>query len=103
MRRFLRWPATLARPFRALTAARDERNIRRLGRHVGCSIDDARELYRLSRRDGYGAAHEAVFGVPPGQPRAQPSPAIDRLSAEHREVRGDAPVFSGGPGPRRGD
>ena len=101
--RLLRWPATLARPFRALAAARDERNIRRLGRHVGCSMDDARELYRLSRRDGYGAAHEAVFGVPPGQARVQPTPALDRLSAEQRQVRGDARVLSGGPGSRRGD
>jgi hypothetical protein len=100
--RLLRWPATLARPFRALAAARDERNIRRLGRHVGCSMDDARELYRLSRRDGYGAAHEAVFGVPPGQPR-QPSPNLDRLSAERRQLRGADPVLSAGPGQRRGD
>lgn len=54
-----------------LGRAMDERNIRALAAHVGCSLADARRLYRLSRRIGYGAAYAAVFpgrairGVPP--------------------------------------
>ena len=49
----------------------DERNIRRLAEHEGCSYRDARRLYRLARREGYGAAHGQVFGgrsLPGGGP-----------------------------------
>lgn len=42
----------------------DERNVRALARHVGCSVGTARRLYQLARRDGYGAAYARVF---PGQ------------------------------------
>jgi hypothetical protein len=48
--------------FEAIRLGRDEVNIRTLARHLGCSVADARRLYHLSRRDGYGAAYEAVFG-----------------------------------------
>lgn len=51
--------------------ASDERNVRALARHLGCSTETARTLYRLARRDGYGAAYAQVFpgraipGIPP--------------------------------------
>ena len=61
MRRVPRVHALLMSRFRALVAAYDERNIRRLAHRLGCSMDEAREVYRLARRDGFGAAHEAVF------------------------------------------
>ena len=47
---------------RRLGALRDEANIRRLAEHLGCSMEDARRVYRLSRELGYGAAHQEVFG-----------------------------------------
>ena len=65
MRRVPRVPALLAGPFRALVSAYDERNVRRLARRLGCSMDEAREVYRLARRDGFGSAHDAVFNGPP--------------------------------------
>src|SRR5712691_5725094 len=40
---------------RALDHASDERNIRALARHLGCSKDEARRLYVAARQDGYGA------------------------------------------------
>jgi len=45
---------------------RDEQNIRRLAAHEGCSIAEARQLYAIARREGYGAAQRAVFGSEPG-------------------------------------
>jgi hypothetical protein len=45
----------------ALGRATDERNIRALAKHVGCSVAEARRLYWLSRRLGYGAAYAEVF------------------------------------------
>lgn len=47
-----------------LERASDERNVRTLARHVGCSIETARQLHRLARREGFGAAYASVF---PGQ------------------------------------
>jgi hypothetical protein len=41
--------------------ATDERNIRALQRHVGCTREEARRLYQLSREHGYGAAYAKVF------------------------------------------
>jgi hypothetical protein len=48
----------------------DEANIRRLARHLGCPVETARQVYVLARRDGYGAAHQAVFGDHPVGPSA---------------------------------
>ena len=70
MRRLLRWPSALAAPFRMLGAISDERNARRLAKHLHCSLPEARMLYRHARREGYGAAHDAMF---PGQGRVQTS------------------------------
>jgi len=47
--------------YMALGRASDERNIRALADHVGCSVAEARRLYWLSRRLGYGAAYAEVF------------------------------------------
>jgi hypothetical protein len=47
-----------------LERASDERNVRALVRHVGCSKETARRLHRLARQEGYGAAYVRVF---PGQ------------------------------------
>lgn len=41
----------------------DRGNIRRLAEQLDCSPDDAAELYRLARRDGYPSAYRSVFGV----------------------------------------
>jgi len=46
---------------RAFDHAGDERNIRALARHLGCSKDEARRLYVAARQDGYGAAYQKVF------------------------------------------
>jgi hypothetical protein len=62
MRRAPRVHAVLALPFRALSVAYDERNIRRLARRLGCTRDQAREIYRRARQEGFGAAHDAVLG-----------------------------------------
>ena len=50
-----------------LTGRSDAANIRRLAGRLGCSLEDARRLYQLSREVGYGAAHRAVFGGDPGR------------------------------------
>ena len=42
----------------------EQRNVRALARHVGCSVETAHGLYRLARREGYGAAYVHTF---PGQ------------------------------------
>ena len=61
-RRFLAFAAALtAVGYMALGRATDERNIRALADHVGCSAAEARRLYWLSRRLGYGAAYSEVF------------------------------------------
>jgi hypothetical protein len=54
--------AFLALPFRALAVAYDERNIRRLARRLGCTRDQAREVYLRAREEGFGAAHSTVLG-----------------------------------------
>jgi hypothetical protein len=54
--------AGLLGSWRLLGRAREEANIRAIARHEGCSLEDARRLYVLARQDGYGAAHQAVFG-----------------------------------------
>jgi hypothetical protein len=48
----------------AVRAAGDERSARRLARRLGCSMPQARRLYKLSRERGYGAAYDEVFGGP---------------------------------------
>jgi hypothetical protein len=53
---------------RMLRHPRDEANIRRLASHLDCPIETARQVYVLARRDGYGAAHQAVFGDTPVGP-----------------------------------
>jgi hypothetical protein len=69
-----------------LQQRRDEDNIRRLAAREGCSIDDARRLYRLARRDGYGAAHRSVFGGRGAQEAAPgPGSAADPRGAEAAE------------------
>lgn len=68
MRRLLRWSSALAVPFRMLGAIGDERNARRLARHLNVPLPEARTLYRLARRDGYGAAHDAVFPADSSRP-----------------------------------
>lgn len=47
---------------RAVERRVDARHIRRLAREVGCTDEEAKRLYRLSRQIGFGAAHEAIFG-----------------------------------------
>lgn len=61
MRRLLRWSSALAFPFRMLGVIGDERNARRLARHLNVPLPEARTLYRVARRDGFGAAYETVF------------------------------------------
>jgi hypothetical protein len=61
-----------------LGRASDERNIRALAAHIGCSKDEARRLYRLSRRVGYGAAYMKVF---PGRAIQHVSPYPTDFSA----------------------
>jgi hypothetical protein len=57
---------------RSIARGGEERNIRALARHLGCSIEDARRLYVAARRDGYGVAYRQVFprdlDVRPPQP-----------------------------------
>lgn len=48
-----------ARPLLARTS--ETRNVDALARHLGCSTETARRLYRQARRDGYGAAYANVF------------------------------------------
>jgi hypothetical protein len=70
---------------------RHEANIRRLAEREGCSIDDARRLYFLARRDGYGAAHRAVFGDErAGRPSPSVSPVLT-LEPEPQPEPGPAP------------
>jgi len=54
---------------------RHEANIRKIAEREACTIDDARRLYFLARRDGYGDAHRAVFDDS-GRPR-EPSSGGD--------------------------
>lgn len=54
--------ATIAASVPVIGRLTDERNIRALARHVGCSQEDARRLYHLARQHGYGAAYTEVFG-----------------------------------------
>jgi hypothetical protein len=54
--------------------AGDERNIRALAAHVGCSVDEARRLYWRARQVGYGAAYAEVFpgrAIPGSEPLAE--------------------------------
>jgi hypothetical protein len=41
----------------------DAANIRRLAKHIDCSLEDATAVYRLARRDGYPSAYRSVFGT----------------------------------------
>lgn len=88
MRRLLRWPARLS-PLRLLAAISDERNARRLARHIGSSLADARTVYRLARRDGYGAAYDAVF--PNGTPVRRQARAV----SDRRAASGESPALEG--------
>jgi hypothetical protein len=71
----------------------DRANIQRLAAHLRCSIDDAAEVYRLARRDGYPSAYRSVFEESSGvrrrrrRPRALP-PSIDaRIARPAGRVR----------------
>ncbi len=50
----------------------DAHNVERLRAEIGCSLEDARRLYAIARREGYGAAYETVFGAPPRHARRRP-------------------------------
>lgn len=76
---------------RAVGRAGDDRNVRTLARHVGCSIDDARRLYVLARQDGYGSAYRQVF--PSRQvPQRDPSAPDMSVDVRAREPRQDQPI-----------
>lgn len=81
----------LAYARRAVERAGDERNIRALARHLGCSVDDARRLYVASRQDGYGAAYQKIF---PGglEPRGDRSAPKDPVVVHKRHRGHDRPV-----------
>ena len=76
---------------RALDHASDERNIRVLARHLGCSKEEARRLYVSARQDGYGAAYQKVFpqGRPPKGDTSTPRVAVD---VRRRKQGSDRPV-----------
>ena len=76
---------------RAIGQAGDDRNIRALARHLGCSTDDARRLYFLARRDGYGSAFAQMFpsGHIPQRDGTATSPDVEIPA---RRSRGDRPV-----------
>ena len=40
----------------------DARNITRLRQHYRCTDGQAARLYWAARRNGFGAAHDAIFG-----------------------------------------
>jgi len=65
--------------------ATDERNVRVLAEHVGCTRAEARKLYRLARRIGYGAAYAEVF---PGRAIPGVAPFPTDLPATGRGVSG---------------
>ena len=59
----------------------DRANIRRLAAHIDCSLDDAAQLYRLARRDGYPAAYQSVFGASTERRRRRPQALPQSISA----------------------
>src|SRR5205823_12811846 len=80
-----------------LQQRRNEANIRRLALHESCTMEEARRLYFLARRDGYGAAHRAVFGDGPrgGQIAARAEgPGAEAISGppDHPTVLTPEPV-----------
>lgn len=83
--------ATIAASIPIIGRLTDERNIRALAGHVGCSKDDARRLYHLARQHGYGAAYTEVFGDRRGivgdRRTAQPTAATPPFANDRR--RGD--------------
>lgn len=102
MRRALRPAAGLAMLVLArrwIGRLRDEANARRVARHEGCSLEEARRLYALARIHGYGAAHAMVLG---GRPGASAGP--DRHAAARATGRGEGmePEAAGGEA-RRGE
>jgi hypothetical protein len=62
MRRFLSTLVVVGVVIGGLERARDELNARRLARRLGCSLLDARRVYAIARRTGFGAAYREVFG-----------------------------------------
>jgi hypothetical protein len=76
---------------RAIGQAGDERNIRALAGHLGCSIEDARRLYLLARQDGYGSAYRQVFPSGHVTPKGAGERAVD-LEPPTRRPRRDQPV-----------
>lgn len=66
--------------------ATDERNIRVLAEHVGCTRAEARRLYRRAREIGYGAAYAEVFpgrAIPGVAPFPTELPATGRGASGH--------------------
>ena len=61
--------------------AGDRGNVRRLAEHIDCSLEDAAELYRLARRDGYPSAYRSVFGASPDRRRRRPQALPQSISA----------------------
>jgi hypothetical protein len=92
----LRSPSWLAEAVHQPSAflSGDRGNIRRLAEHIDCSVEDAAELYRLARRDGYPSAYRSVFGSSPDGRRR-------RLGAMPRWISAQlATPPSGTPAPR---
>lgn len=76
---------------RAFDHAGDERSIRALARHLGCSRDEARRLYFAARHDGYGAAYQKVF--PQGRPPMKdPSSPVTSVPVRPRKAGSDRRV-----------
>jgi hypothetical protein len=59
----------------------DRANIRRLAAHIDCSLEEAAELYRLARRDGYPSAYRSVFGASTQRRRRRPQDLPQSISA----------------------
>ena len=68
--------------YQVLRRRAHQANIRSLQAQLGCTGDEARRIYQLARRDGFGAAYEAVLGSAPTKTakRIQPlgAPAVGR-------------------------
>lgn len=58
----------------------DRANIRRLAAHIDCSLEDAAQLYRLARRDGYPSAYRSVFGASTQRRRRRPQALPQSIS-----------------------
>lgn len=70
----------------------DRANIRRLAEHIDCSLEDATELYRLARRDGYPSAYRSVFGASTETRRRRPKALPRSISARFARPPAGAPA-----------